>query len=58
MSEVETSLSRLGVSNEEIADIVKALFLGTGRGVVGIEQFVKRAQRLRAPLRRELFLER
>ena len=51
--EVRKTLERRAASQSAIDDIIKALFAGS-KGSVGIEQFVKRAQRLSNPLRLEI----
>ena len=49
--EVRTGLEELGADEEAIADILKALFTGRDfREAVGVEQFVKRAMRMRSPM--------
>jgi len=50
--EVETRLVELGAPQGEVDGLLKALF--TGKGSVGVEQFVKRAQRLQSPFRLDL----
>ena len=48
--QVSSQLSRMGASEEAIADITKSLFTGSGAGTVRSDHFVKRAQRLQSPL--------
>lgn len=52
---VEEVSGRLGAicGSDEAEDVMKALFVGSG-GSVDVDQFVKRAQRLRAPLQVDL----
>lgn len=50
--EVEAKLVKLGATQNEVDGVLRALF--TGNGFVGIEQFVRRAQRLQSPFRLEL----
>lgn len=51
--EVTRGLEKLGADSEAIDDIMKALFTASCTSV-GIEQFVKRAARMRSPLQFEL----
>mmetsp|Transcript_18026 Transcript_18026/g.36325 ORF Transcript_18026/g.36325 Transcript_18026/m.36325 type:complete len:259 (-) Transcript_18026:373-1149(-) len=52
-SGVAARLIRSGATEEEVADVIKALFTGSGQEV-SVDQFVKRVQRLRSPLQLEL----
>ena len=52
--EVSRRLSALGASDEAVADIVKALFAGSGTNTVTEANFVKRAQRLQSPMQLDL----
>ena len=54
--EVSGKLRSLGATEEAIADIVKALFAGTGstKVIASCDAFVKRAQRLQSPLQLDL----
>ena len=51
--EVSQRLSELDAPEREADSILRALFTGSG-DTVGIEQFVRRAQRLQSPLRLDL----
>ena len=53
--EVETKLVKLGATQRDVDGVLKALF--TGSGTVGVEQFVRRAQRLQSPFRVELIAD-
>lgn len=55
-AEVATKLLQSGATKEEVEDVIKALFTGSGRGV-SADQFVKRVQRLRSPMTLELLLD-
>ena len=48
----QARLVQLGAPDEDVANILRALF--TGSGTVGIDNFVRRAQRLQSPFRLDL----
>ena len=50
--EVEAKLVKLGATQRDVDGVLRALF--TGSGTVGVEQFVRRAQRLQSPFRLDL----
>ena len=49
---MEAKLVKLGATQRDVDGVLRALF--TGSGTVGVEQFVRRAQRLQSPFRLDL----
>ena len=52
--EVSSRLESLGASDDDVSDILKALFAKRRDESVDVDTFVKRAQRMRAPLQLDL----
>lgn len=52
--EVQRGLERMGADAETVDDILQSLFSKKNRGAVDIEQFVKRASRMRSPMQLDL----